>query len=638
MTRQIEQGGSAADPAGRRPSTTGARPEPQLEPVTDCLGSNLCSIPPGPCSASTPGSRAAATAWSVRGRGRLRAVACGVIRTDPGDALPARLAALLDELRRWSPSSARRRWSVERVLFQDERAHRDLGRAGERARARRRGARRGPGRPLQPERGEARGHRRRAAPTRRRCRDGGAVARTCARSRSPADAGRRARARVLSRLWRAPLAAAGGGTRDRLGARDGASSARPSGEVLVEVGGVGYRVLVPLSARSGPRSGAPAFLFTHLHVREDAMVLYGFPTRDERDTFEALIGATGVGPKLALAILSVHTPGALRRCLADDDLDALDARARRRQAHRAAAARRAQGAPRGARPRPRRGPGAPTQRRAREVREALDGLGYSPEEVRDVARPARRRRHGRRAPPRRAALLAVRRDAMREELLSPAADPVEAAEETTLRPRRLDEFVGQPRLREHLEIMLGAATRARPGGRPRAARRAARPRQDDARRHHRRPRWASRCQPTSGPALERAGDLAAILTNLDDGDVLFIDEIHRLPRPVEEVLYPAMEDFQLDIVIGKGPSARTIRLDLPALHARRRDDAHRPDHRTACATASASSPGSTTTSPTSSPRSSAACRADPRRRARRRGRERDRVAGRAARRASRTGC
>ncbi|MET0628976.1 MAG: Holliday junction branch migration DNA helicase RuvB, partial [Acidimicrobiia bacterium] len=68
---------------------------------------------------------------------------------------------------------------------------------------------------------------------------------------------------------------------------------------------------------------------------------------------------------------------------------------------------------------------------------------------------------------------------------------------------------------------------------------------------------------TSGPALERAGDLAAILTNLDDGDVLFIDEIHRLPRAVEEVLYPAMEDFQLDIVIGKGPSARSIRLELP---------------------------------------------------------------------------
>src|SRR5688500_5698257 len=68
---------------------------------------------------------------------------------------------------------------------------------------------------------------------------------------------------------------------------------------------------------------------------------------------------------------------------------------------------------------------------------------------------------------------------------------------------------------------------------------------------------------TSGPALERSGDLAAILTNLDEGDVLFIDEIHRLHKTVEEVLYPAMEDFQLDIVIGKGPSARSIRLDLP---------------------------------------------------------------------------
>ena len=68
---------------------------------------------------------------------------------------------------------------------------------------------------------------------------------------------------------------------------------------------------------------------------------------------------------------------------------------------------------------------------------------------------------------------------------------------------------------------------------------------------------------TSGPALVRTGDLAAILTDLQQGDVLFIDEIHRLPRPVEEVLYPAMEDFQLDIVIGKGPTARSIRLDLP---------------------------------------------------------------------------
>ena len=81
--------------------------------------------------------------------------------------------------------------------------------------------------------------------------------------------------------------------------------------------------------------------------------------------------------------------------------------------------------------------------------------------------------------------------------------------------------------------------------------------------HRRRRDGRAACTSRRGPALERAGDLAAILTNLDDGDVLFIDEIHRLPRAVEEVLYPAMEDFQLDIVIGKGPAARSIRLDLP---------------------------------------------------------------------------
>ncbi len=150
----------------------------------------------------------------------------------------------------------------------------------------------------------------------------------------------------------------------------------------------------------------------------------------------------------------------------------------------------------------------------------------------------------------------------REELLSPAADPVERAEETTLRPRMLAEFVGQERIKEHLEILLSAAKQrgqavdhllfaGPPGtGKTSLAGIVA-------------AELGVGLRITSGPALERAGDLAAILTNLDDGDVLFIDEVHRLPRAVEEVLYPAMEDFQLDIVIGKGPSARSIRLDLP---------------------------------------------------------------------------
>lgn len=156
-----------------------------------------------------------------------------------------------------------------------------------------------------------------------------------------------------------------------------------AGEVLVEVGGVGYRAYVPLGAIAALDPGTPAFLFTHLHVRDDAMVLYGFLTRDERDTFEALKGATGVGPKLALAILSVHPPATLRRCLADDDLDALMLvpGVGRRTAQRLLVELKARLAvpdldlvavPGG-------GAGA----RA-EVRDALGGLGYSADEVREV--------------------------------------------------------------------------------------------------------------------------------------------------------------------------------------------------------------------------------------------------------------
>jgi Holliday junction DNA helicase RuvA len=154
-----------------------------------------------------------------------------------------------------------------------------------------------------------------------------------------------------------------------------------AGEVLVEVGGVGYRAHVPLGAVPALDPGAQAFLFTHLHVRDDAMVLYGFPTRDERDTFEALIGASGVGPKLALAILSVHSPGALRRALLDDDLDALTLvpGVGRRTAQKLLVDLKSRldvpdvditGAPSdGATPRA-------------ELREALTGLGYGPDEIR----------------------------------------------------------------------------------------------------------------------------------------------------------------------------------------------------------------------------------------------------------------
>ena len=153
--------------------------------------------------------------------------------------------------------------------------------------------------------------------------------------------------------------------------------------------------------------------------------------------------------------------------------------------------------------------------------------------------------------------------AMSEGRLAGVEVPEEEREfDAALRPRTLDEFVGQERIKEQLGLLIDGA-RARgetvdhllfsgpPGlGKTTLAGIVAN-------------ELGVSFQPTSGPALDRPGDLAAILTNLEEGDVLFVDEIHRMPRPVEEVLYPALEDFKLDVVLGKGPSARSIRLDLP---------------------------------------------------------------------------
>jgi Holliday junction DNA helicase RuvB len=151
---------------------------------------------------------------------------------------------------------------------------------------------------------------------------------------------------------------------------------------------------------------------------------------------------------------------------------------------------------------------------------------------------------------------------MADRIVSPKNRKEEAGLDVSLRPRSLDEYIGQDRVKENLRILIEAA-QARgealdhvliygpPGlGKTTLA-------------HVIAHELGVGIKVTAGPAIERAGDLAAILTNLRKGDVLFIDEVHRLGRVVEEVLYPAMEDFALDIVIGKGPGARSIRLKLP---------------------------------------------------------------------------
>lgn len=152
-----------------------------------------------------------------------------------------------------------------------------------------------------------------------------------------------------------------------------------------------------------------------------------------------------------------------------------------------------------------------------------------------------------------------------ERIVDTSATPDDTDEqqiEVTLRPQRFSEYVGQERLKKNLQLAIDAAKKrgepvdhvllyGPPGlGKTTMATVIAN-------------EMGSTIRVTAGPAIERAGDLASILTNLGDGDILFIDEIHRLSRTVEEVLYSAMEDYKLDIVIGKGPAARSVRLDLP---------------------------------------------------------------------------
>jgi holliday junction DNA helicase RuvB len=158
--------------------------------------------------------------------------------------------------------------------------------------------------------------------------------------------------------------------------------------------------------------------------------------------------------------------------------------------------------------------------------------------------------------------MAIENDALTRVIAGKVAGPQEEALERALRPRRLDEYIGQEKIRNQLAIFIEAAKKRAEAldhvllfGPPGLGK--------TTLSHILAHELGVNLRQTSGPVLERPGDLAALLTNLEPRDVLFIDEIHRLSPVVEEILYPALEDFQIDIMIGEGPAARSVKIDLP---------------------------------------------------------------------------
>ena len=365
----------------------------------------------------------------------------------------------------------------------------------------------------------------------------------------------------------------------------GEVAVRRADHVVILCGSVGYRAAVSAETlRHVPAVGEQVTLHAHLIVRDDALALYGFHSEQERDLFLMLLSVQAVGPKVALAVLSGGTPRELIAALAAGDAARFQAvpGIGKRTAERIIVELREKvevtsgaEAAGGADPAASAAGERPRAIRAVLARDGLLELGYAPGEVEELLRDAagRQRRGADRARAAPGAGVLMTRDerpASRRPTWSPRTS-------STARCARgaCEDFVGQETLREQLAVAIEAAS-ARgdaldhlllagpPGlGKTSLAQIVA----------------AELDVPfvqTAGPALERKGDIAAFLTALEPRSVFFVDEIHRLPRTLEETFYPAMEDHRLPITVGQGAGARVVTLELPPFTLVGRDDAHGP--------------------------------------------------------------